>query len=66
MNHNKIATRLRDLRGDKTLQEVADAVGVERQAIYIYEIGHRIPRDDVKKRLASYYGVTVEEIFFAD
>ena len=66
MNHNKIAKRLRDLRGDKTLQEVADAVGVERQAIYNYENGHRIPRDEVKKRLASYYGVTVEEIFFAD
>ena len=66
MNHNKIAKRLRDLRGDKTLQEVADAVGVERQAICNYENGHRIPRDEVKKRLASYYGVTVEEIFFAD
>jgi len=32
----------------------------------MYEIGERVPRDEVKTRLAKLYGKTVEEIFFAE
>ena len=32
----------------------------------MYERGERIPRDQVKKRIAHYFGKTVEEIFFAE
>lgn len=58
-----IGTTLRDLRGDRTQQEIADAVGVSQAAIGQYERGVRIPRDDIKTRLAAYFGVDLS-IFF--
>lgn len=60
----EIGARLRELRGDRTLQEVADSVGTTRQAVAGYEDGSYTPQDDVKIRLAAYYGVPVEQIFF--
>lgn len=56
--------RLRKLRGDKTRKEVAEAVGITERALQSYELGDRTPRDDVKLRLAEYYGKTVQYIFF--
>lgn len=57
---------LRDLRGDKSQAEVAEAVMISDSALSAYENGERIPRDDVKRRLAAYYGKTVGEIFFGE
>ena len=45
-------------------ETVADAVGISVSAISMYENGERIPRDVVKVKLASYYGKSVQEIFF--
>lgn len=59
-----IAERLRTLRGDKSREVVAEAVDVSYSALAMYEAGERVPRDEVKVRLARYYGKTVEEIFF--
>ena len=59
-----IGNRLRELRGDKTQKEVADAVGVTAMAVCQYEAGTRVPSDQVKIALAEYFGKTVEEIFF--
>ena len=56
--------KLRKLRGDKSQEEVAKAVFISDSALSSYENGDRIPRDDVKRRLAEYYGKTVGEIFF--
>lgn len=56
--------KLRKLRGDKSQEEVARAVFISDSALSSYENGDRIPRDDVKRRLAEYYGKTVGEIFF--
>ena len=63
MNAGLIGKRLRDLRGKKSVQEVADAVGISRSALAMYEIGERIPRDEIKIRLCNYYGVNIN-IFF--
>lgn len=62
------AEKLRELRKGrgKTASEVADAVGVVESAILNYENGLRAPRDDVKKRLADYYGVSVGALFFGE
>ena len=60
------ASILRDLRGDRKLEEVARAVGVGESSISMYELGQRTPRDDVKRKLANFYGKTVQEIFFPD
>lgn len=58
--------RLRDLRGDKTVEAVAMDIGVSRSAIGMYEAEERVPRDDIKIRLAEYYKTTVQELFFAE
>ena len=62
------AGKLRELRkgSGKTASEVADAVGVVESAILNYENGLRAPRDDVKKRIADYYGVSVGALFFGE
>lgn len=65
MDSEKIAKNLVALRGEKTREEVAKAIGVSLSAMAMYETGARIPRDETKKRIAKYFGVTVEEIFFA-
>lgn len=59
-----IGKRLRELRGERSQQEVADATGVSKMAISKYETGLSIPGDDMKIALADYYGKTVEQIFF--
>ena len=65
-NKEKIAKNLRLLRLKKgiTQSEVAKSVGISLSAITNYELGVRIPRDEVKIKLANYYGVSVESIFF--
>lgn len=55
---------LKRLRGDKTRKEVAAAVGITERALKSYELGDRIPRDDVKQKLANYYGESVTYLFF--
>ena len=59
-----IGMRLVELRGERTQEEVAKAVGVSLSAIGMYERGERIPRDEIKLRLAEYYKKTVQQIFF--
>jgi putative transcriptional regulator len=59
-----IAKRLLSLRGDRTREAVANAVGISVSALQMYENGHRIPRDDIKIRIAEFYGVSVESIFY--
>lgn len=59
-----IGERLQILRGTKTREEVANAVGVSISAMSMYENGERIPRDGIKIAFSRYYGKTVQEIFF--
>ena len=65
MDARKIGKRLVSPRGARRREEVAKAVGVSFSALCMYETGKRIARDEVKMRLADYYGVPVEDIFFA-
>ena len=64
MNPEKIARELVELRGNKTIKEVADANGISVSALSMYEAAKRIPRDEIKVRLADYYGVDVSSLFF--
>ena len=63
----KIGSRLRGIRAERgeTAEEVAKSIGVSASAIAMYEIGQRIPRDEIKIRIAEHYGMPVESIFFA-
>ncbi|MBQ2735524.1 MAG: helix-turn-helix transcriptional regulator [Clostridia bacterium] len=65
MDSKKIGQTLRALRGDKSVQKVAHDNGISPSAVSMYEAGLRVPKDDTKVRLAAYYGVPVESIFFA-
>ena len=63
-NRLDIGKRLRDLRGEKSREEVAISIGVTAQAICNYECGLRVPSDDIKIKLANLYGQTVQRIFY--
>lgn len=58
MNEKLIA-----LRGNKTQEEVAKALGISVSALSMYEQGKRIPRDEVKIRMANYYDISLESLF---
>lgn len=66
MNRQEIGNRLRNLRGEKKLEEVAKALGVTSMAVSLWERGERIPSDDIKIKIAAYYKESVTAIFFAD
>lgn len=66
MDRSKIAERLVKLRGKRTQAEVAEAIRVSPSAYSMYETGERIPRDEIKIRIAKFYKRTVNSIFFAD
>lgn len=61
----KIGKRLTRLRGDKSQELVARELDISYSALRKYENGERVPRDEVKIRIAKYYGKSVQEIFFA-
>lgn len=65
MDAAKIGARLIALRADKRQDEVAKAVGISPSALSMYECGERIPRDEIKIKLAGYYKTTVEALFYA-
>lgn len=62
----EIGRRLRALRGDRTLQKVSDDTGLGVSALTMYELGNRMPRDEAKIALANYYGVSIDNLFFAE
>ena len=59
-----MAKRLIQLRGEVPREKVCVDLGISFVALQSYEIGTRIPRDEVKVKLANYYGVSVQSIFF--
>jgi len=63
---SKIGERLRVLRGDRSREEVGAAIGTTSQAVFNYETGARVPTDDIKRKIAAFFGCTVQEIFFDD
>lgn len=67
MNSMEIGKRLRGLRHSKgcDIATVCGTVGISTSALSMYECGLRIPRDEIKIKLASFYGVTVDFLFFS-
>lgn len=64
MNREKVAKKLVKLRGTRSQEEVAKAVGISASALSMYENGERVPRDEIKIKLAKYYEKSVESLFF--
>lgn len=64
MDSEKIAARLKELRGDVSQQKIAEEIGISQSTYAMYETGDRIPSDEKKKKIAEIHGKTVQEIFF--
>ena len=60
----EIGQRLRELRGETPRENVAKACNVSVSALSMYENGSRIQRDEIKIRIANYYKLSVQCIFF--
>lgn len=60
LNERKV---LINLRGDKTRVEVANDLNITPQMLGAIERGDRTPSLNLAKRIAIYYGTTVEVIF---
>lgn len=60
-----IGQKLIKLRGERTQSEVAQAIGVADSTIGMYESDRRVPRDEIKVKLAEYFGVSIESLFFS-
>lgn len=61
-----VGQKLKKLRGNRTIEEVAEQVGISDSALKMYEIDERIPRDGIKVRIAAFYGVSVGSLFFGE
>lgn len=61
----KVGEKLRKLRGEKTQEEIARALGITKSSYAMYERGERVPRDEVKIRIAAFFGVSVQDLFFS-
>lgn len=64
MSKEIVGKRLVTLRGERSRDEVAEANGISVSALQMYENGQRMPKDDIKVKLANYYRVTVQALFF--
>ena len=56
--------RLRELRGIRTRIGVARTLNIPYSSLQSWEEGTREPSGRTKQKLADYYGVPVEAIFF--
>lgn len=64
MDRKKVAVRLLQMRGERSREAVAAAVGIGQSTLAMYETGARTPRDKTKLALAAYYGCSVEDLFY--
>lgn len=56
--------KLRELRGIRTRTGVSKETGIPYSSLEAYECGTREPGSRVKVKLAEYYGLPVEAIFY--
>lgn len=59
-----IGKKLRELRGEKTQEEIASDLNITKSSWAMYERDERIPRDEMKVRIAHYFGKSIQELFF--
>lgn len=53
--------RLREIRADRTLREIADTSGVAVPTLSLIERGLMLPRDDQVEELENAYGIPLAE-----
>ena len=66
MDVSDITRKLIEARGERSQSSVAKDLGIGVSSLCMYETGERIPRDEIKERIARYYGSTVGALFFGE
>ena len=66
MDPVQIGKTLKGLREQKgeSAEELSTALNISASAVAMYETGKRVPRDEIKIRIAEHFVVPVESIFF--
>lgn len=66
MDKFKAAENLVKLRKSKNIsrKKFAEDLHISYSTACSYETGERVPRDEIKKKIADYYNTTVQAIFF--
>ena len=66
INPVAVGQKIAELRINRqeSREDAAKALNISASALAMYEQGNRIPRDNIKIRIADHYGVTVGDIFF--
>lgn len=54
-----------ELRGDRSQKEIAKQMGIPVSTYAMIEAGHRFPRPALQQKMARFFGVTVDELFFS-
>ena len=57
---------LKQARGDMSCKDVANKLGISLSALSMDESGKRVPRDELKVRMAKLYNTTVGHLFFGE
>ena len=63
MDPVRIGAKIRALRGAESQQALAEKLKISKSALAMYERGERVPRDEVKIRIAQHFNVSLESIF---
>jgi transcriptional regulator with XRE-family HTH domain len=68
MNAEVIGKKIKNLREKNNIsrENFANAVEISQSALSMYENGQRIPRDEVKLRIARFFNTSIEELFFTN
>ena len=65
MSVNKTTGKiLRELRGMNTQEEIAKDLGITKSSWAMYERDERVPRDEIKVRIADYFNKPIQELFY--
>lgn len=61
-----LGNRIRVFRAEHRLSqaELADAIGVSRKTISTIEVGRFVPSTVIALKIARFFGVPLEEVFF--
>jgi|GEM_PF-2033181 len=59
---SKLASKLVELRGEKTLYQLAKESGIARSILFRFETGERIPTNDYLEKLSVAYKVNITEL----
>lgn len=57
--------KLKALRGKKSQKKTAEEIGITKSALAMYERDERVPRDEIKIKIAKYYNEPIEALFYA-